>query len=59
MGRAFVFGDGIDTDALAPGRLMAQPLAELAKGCLASVDPQFAASVRPGDVVVARAYFLS
>jgi 3-isopropylmalate/(R)-2-methylmalate dehydratase small subunit len=53
MGRAFVFGDGIDTDALAPGRLMAQPIAELAKGCLESVDPSFAASVRPGDVLIA------
>jgi 3-isopropylmalate/(R)-2-methylmalate dehydratase small subunit len=52
MGRAFVFGDGIDTDALAPGRMMKRPLAELASTCLESVDPTFASTVRPGDVVV-------
>jgi 3-isopropylmalate/(R)-2-methylmalate dehydratase small subunit len=52
-GRAFVFGDGIDTDALAPGRMMKRPLAELASACLESVDATFAGRVRPGDVVVA------
>jgi 3-isopropylmalate/(R)-2-methylmalate dehydratase small subunit len=53
MARAFVFGDNIDTDVLAPGRLMKRPIAELATACLEAVDPTFAASVRPGDVVVA------
>jgi 3-isopropylmalate/(R)-2-methylmalate dehydratase small subunit len=52
MGRAFVFGNGIDTDALAPGRMMKRPLAELASVCLESVDPTFARSVSAGDVVV-------
>jgi 3-isopropylmalate/(R)-2-methylmalate dehydratase small subunit len=52
MGRAFVFGDRIDTDSLAPGRMMKRPLAELAAACLEAVDPTFAGRVRPGDVVV-------
>lgn len=51
-GRAFVFGDLIDTDVLAPGPYMRAPLEELAKHCLEAVDPLFAQQVRPGDVVV-------
>ena len=52
-GRAWVFGDDIDTDVLAPGLYMKRPIAELARHCLESVDPTFAANVRPGDLVVA------
>ncbi|HEY8580358.1 MAG TPA: 3-isopropylmalate dehydratase [Beijerinckiaceae bacterium] len=51
-GRAFVFGDGINTDVLAPGVYMKAPIEELARHCLEAVDPSFASSVRPGDVVV-------
>jgi 3-isopropylmalate/(R)-2-methylmalate dehydratase small subunit len=52
MGRAFVFGDGINTDVLAPGVYMKAPIEELARHCLEAVDPKFASAVRPGDVVV-------
>lgn len=52
-GRAFVFGDDIDTDALAPGRYMKGSIEELAQHCLEAVDPGFARDMRPGDVVVA------
>jgi 3-isopropylmalate/(R)-2-methylmalate dehydratase small subunit len=52
-GRAFVFGDNIDTDVLAPGRYMKGSIEELAKHCLEAVAPAFAGDVRPGDVVVA------
>ena len=52
-GRAFVFGDSVNTDALAPGGLMKHPIAVIASHCLESVDPSFASTVRPGDVVVA------
>lgn len=51
-GRAFVFGDNVDTDALAPGVYMKGSIDALARHCLESLDPGFAASVRPGDVVV-------
>jgi 3-isopropylmalate/(R)-2-methylmalate dehydratase small subunit len=51
-GRAFVFGDNVDTDVLAPGLYMKKPIQELAKHCLEAVDPAFATTVRPGDVVV-------
>ena len=53
MGRAFVFGDNIDTDVLAPGHLMKLAPADLAKRCLAAIDPSFARDVKPGDFVVA------
>ena len=51
-GRAFVFGDNIDTDVLAPGLYMKKPIQELARHCLEAVDPAFATTVRPGDIVV-------
>ncbi len=56
-GRAFVFGDGIDTDILAPGVYMKLPIEQLAQHCLESVDPDFIRNVRPGDIVVAGVNF--
>jgi 3-isopropylmalate/(R)-2-methylmalate dehydratase small subunit len=52
-GRAWVFGDRIDTDVLAPGSLMKLNARDLAAHCLKSVRPEFAAEVRPGDFLVA------
>ena len=52
-GRCFVFGDNIDTDALAPGQYIKGPIEELARHCLESADAGFAASVKAGDIVVA------
>lgn len=51
-GRAFVFGDNIDTDLLAPGPYMRESAAVLASHCLEAIDPEFAGDVRPGDIVV-------
>lgn len=52
-GRAWVFGDDLNTDLLAPGRYMKFGVEEIAKHCLESISPSFATSVRPGDIVVA------
>lgn len=52
-GRAWVFGENIDTDQLAPGLYLKSPIEELATHCLERVDPDFASQVKPGDVVVA------
>jgi 3-isopropylmalate/(R)-2-methylmalate dehydratase small subunit len=57
MGRAFIFADNIDTDVLAPGSLMKLPPAELARHCLAAIDPTFALSVKAGDILVAGSNF--
>jgi 3-isopropylmalate/(R)-2-methylmalate dehydratase small subunit len=51
-GKCFVFGDRIDTDVLAPGPYMREPMSVLASHCLEAVDAAFASEVRPGDIVV-------
>jgi 3-isopropylmalate/(R)-2-methylmalate dehydratase small subunit len=51
--RAWVFGDDIDTDVLAPGRYMKAEIEEIAKHCLEAVEPSFASEVAPGDFLVA------
>ena len=56
-GRAFVFGDNVDTDVLAPGRWMKASPDELARHCLEALDPTFASTVAPGDVVIAGGNF--
>lgn len=53
MARAWVFGDDVNTDLLAPGHLMKLPPDALARHCLEALDPSFAPSVRPGDILVA------
>lgn len=52
-GRAWRVGADIDTDALAPGAYMKFGIDEIARHCLHRVRPEFAAEVRPGDVLVA------
>jgi 3-isopropylmalate/(R)-2-methylmalate dehydratase small subunit len=52
-GRAFVFGDNIDTDVLAPGHLMKLTPEDLASHCLEALDPTFAKTIKRGDFVVA------
>ena len=52
-GTAWVFGDNVDTDVLAPGHAMKKAIEELAKHTLEAVDPKFASSVQRGDFIVA------
>lgn len=52
-GRAWVFGDDINTDVMAPGLYFKSPMEEMARHCLEAVEPRFAVEVRPGDIVVA------
>ena len=56
-GAAWVFGDGIDTDVLAPGYAMKKSPEGLAQHCLEAINPDFAKMVKPGDIVVAGANF--
>lgn len=51
--RAWVLGDNVDTDVIAPGRYMKFGIDEIAKHCLESIRPEFASSVQKNDVVVA------
>jgi 3-isopropylmalate/(R)-2-methylmalate dehydratase small subunit len=52
-GRSWVFGDNIDTDLLAPGHAMRKPIEQLSGHCLEAISPEFATSVRRGDILVA------
>jgi 3-isopropylmalate/(R)-2-methylmalate dehydratase small subunit len=58
VGRAFVYGDNVDTDVIIPARyLTTTDEAELAAHALEDLDPGFALSVEAGDVVVAGSNF--
>jgi 3-isopropylmalate/(R)-2-methylmalate dehydratase small subunit len=58
LGRAWVYGDNVDTDVIIPARyLTTSDERELARHALEDLDPSFASSVRRGDVVVAGANF--
>lgn len=52
-GRAWVFGDSINTDAMYPGFAMKLPVAEAARHVFYDLRPGWTDEVRPGDVVVA------
>ena len=51
--RVWKLGADIDTDVLAPGAYMKLAIAGIAPHCLEAVRPEFAAAVRPGDVIAA------
>ena len=51
-GAAWVFGDNIDTDQLAPGSTLKSGIEVVASHCLEYLNPDFAAQVQAGDFVV-------
>lgn len=58
QGRAWVFGDNIDTDRIAPGKYMGQlDPQEHAAHVMEGVDAEFPKKVRPGDIIVAGSNF--
>jgi 3-isopropylmalate/(R)-2-methylmalate dehydratase small subunit len=56
-GTAWVFGDNIDTDQLAPGGTLKSGIDVVASQCLGQVNSKFASGVRPGDYVVGGSNF--
>ncbi|MHC1632030.1 MAG: 3-isopropylmalate dehydratase small subunit [Methanotrichaceae archaeon] len=53
-GKAWVFGDDVDTDVIIPGPyLRTKDLKSLAAHVMEGQDPEFAENVQPGDVIVA------
>ncbi len=53
-GGVFKVGDGVSTDSIIPGRYnVTLDLSELARYCLIEFKPEFASTVKPGDVLVA------
>ncbi|MCX6570117.1 MAG: 3-isopropylmalate dehydratase small subunit [Candidatus Aminicenantes bacterium] len=55
QGKVWKYGDNVNTDVIFPGRYTYQimPPEEMAKHALEDLDPEFAGSVRPGDIIVA------
>lgn len=53
MGKAWTFGENLNTDEIIPGRfnITIDPL-ELAKNVFCEIKPDYAKNVRPGDVIV-------
>ncbi len=57
-GKAFVFGDDVNTDVILPGKyLNVTDPQELASHCMESEDPEFVKKARPGDIMVAHRNF--
>jgi 3-isopropylmalate/(R)-2-methylmalate dehydratase small subunit len=53
-GKAFKYGDNIDTDVIIPARyLNTSDPKELAAHCMEDIDREFASNVRQGDIIVA------
>lgn len=54
MGKAWTFGENMNTDEIIPGRynITIDPV-ELAKNVFCEVKPEYAKTVTPGDVIVA------
>ena len=52
-GKAYTFGDNINTDIISPPQYMELSAAEAAKYAMSGVDPDFASTFKPGDIIVA------
>tara|TARA_B110000467_G_scaffold82007_1_gene73967 strand:+ start:340 stop:834 length:495 start_codon:yes stop_codon:yes gene_type:complete len=52
-GKAWVFGEAVNTDVMAPGLYFKSSMEEMATHYMEALDPAFAKRVQPGDVVVA------
>jgi 3-isopropylmalate/(R)-2-methylmalate dehydratase small subunit len=55
FGRAWVYGDNVNTDVIFPGKYTytLTERADIARHALEDLDPNFARQVQPGDVIVA------
>jgi 3-isopropylmalate dehydratase small subunit len=53
-GKAYKFGNDVDTDAIIPARYLSTSDPDvLKKHCMEDADPEFPGKVKPGDIIVA------
>ncbi len=56
-GKVLKYGDNINTDIISPPQYMELSIPEAAKYAMSAIDPDFAAKVRQGDILVAGVNF--
>jgi 3-isopropylmalate/(R)-2-methylmalate dehydratase small subunit len=56
-GRAFVFGDGVNTGYITPGEYVGEPMDEIVTHLFEPIRPDVANELEPGDFVVAGTNF--
>ena len=57
--KVYKYGANVDTDVIIPARHLNDPSpAALASHCMEDIDAQFAATVQPGDIIVAGPNFI-
>jgi len=57
-GKAYVFGDNLDTDQIYPGQYLELVKAEdIGRHAMEGADPHFATAFKPGDIIVAGTNF--
>jgi 3-isopropylmalate dehydratase small subunit len=56
-GRAWVYGDDVNTDMISPAKYMDQDYETIGKHAMESIEPGFAEKVARGDIVVAGSNF--
>lgn len=56
-GKVHKYGDNINTDIISPPAYMELKIPEAAKYTMSTVDPEFAAKFKPGDILVAESNF--
>lgn len=58
MSKIYVYGDNVDTDVIIPARYLNDPSEKaLASHCMEDIDPAYAGTVEPGDIIVGGANF--
>ena len=58
MAKIYVYGDNVDTDVIIPARYLNDPSEKaLASHCMEDIDPAYAGTVEPGDIIVGGANF--
>jgi methanogen homoaconitase small subunit len=57
-GKAWIYGDDVDTDVIIPGKYLRTKDAQVwAQHAMEGLDPEFAAKVQKGDIIVAGSNF--